>query len=71
MVSNDHLVCWCEELAEGIETLKNNTDTLTIEEKLTFISHQYNSLYMLVNVLKGNTLLVGFPFRMVENNRNN
>ena len=63
MLDNRVAYHWCQELSENLSDFRRKA-RLNPESKLTFISQQYSSLFSLVKVLRGDSVMYGVPIRM-------
>ena len=56
---------WCQELADNLADFRKKP-RLSKQAKLDFISKQYSSLFVLVRVNRGDSIMKGVPFRKFE-----
>lgn len=63
-LNSEMAASWCLELAENLSSFRKK-GRLKPEMKLSFISKQYASLFTLVKVNRGDTIMKGFPFRTI------
>lgn len=56
---------WVNEIRQNVSQFRKKP-RLNNNAKLTFISNQYSTLFVLARVLRGDTELKGFPFSSLE-----
>ena len=64
-LSSEQASYWVKELTDNLSTFRKKS-RLNNDAKLEFISEQYNTLFLLVRVLRGESILTGFPFRLLD-----
>lgn len=67
-LSSEQASYWVKELSDNLAVFRKKS-RMNTDSKLEFISEQYNTLFLLVRVLRGESILAGFPFRLLDDSK--